>query len=230
MRFLGFFLAIVYRFNRHYWLGLPLSVWVELGLVGGALFSMKRAHPAVPYLLLALAVAYALLYLIGLRARYALFRPTSGKPGPPPDVPQPDTEIAVWLTGRLAVHEQTRTLAHQPATLTTPRSREHILMTELKRSRLLLLASSRPEEWGWWYQFIKPEAIVDLEWGQLHHGWRPQPAIRITHRVERKEDKYELEKTILAFENHKTRLRAWSDLSLDWTPPPPNPSPAKPSR
>ena len=221
MRLLGLLLAIVYRFNRHYWLGLPMSVWVELGLVGGAFFAMQRAHPAVAYLLLGLALAYVLLYLFGRLTRYAIFRPAAGAPSSPLAAPGPDTEIAVRLTGRLAVHDQIRILAHQPATLTTPRSREHILMTELRRSRLLLLATSRPEEWGWWYQFIKPEGILLLEWGLLHHGWRPQHAIRITHRVEREDDKIELEKTILAFENQEDRLRAWSDLILDWIPPQP---------
>lgn len=93
-----------------------------------------------------------------------------------------DEKVAVWVCGNFAVGEGTRLMLNEPAFYTFVKTREHILMAHLKRTRFLLLARSRQIEAGWWYVFFKPEHVVAVQTGHVASGFKSHPALALTLR------------------------------------------------
>ncbi|MBN1933275.1 MAG: hypothetical protein JW934_01350 [Anaerolineae bacterium] len=128
---------------------------------------------------------------------------------------EPDSQVGLQATGRFAVHGQERYLVEQPAIYTTPRSREHIVMVKLESTRLLLLGKSDPEAWGWWYQFFRPETITSVQIGQVVHGWRIRPAIKVVYWVEDNKERQQRVETVLSFDYLEHRSLIWADITHD---------------
>jgi hypothetical protein len=182
----------------------------------GSLVAFQLRRQAWGIGLLALTLGGGALFLVAGRMGYLRFQPDAGsRPSPPYPLLAPDTELLIRASGCFSIRDQVRYLVEHPTVLTTPRSREHILMAELHRSRLLLLGQSRPSDWGWWYQFFRPEAIEQVVLGAISHGWRPRLALKVCYRAEDEKGEQEIAETILSFDDEMTRTLAWADLTQE---------------
>ena len=88
-------------------------------------------------------------------------------------------------------------------------------MAELQPGRFLLIGRSRSSEWGWWYQFLKAEAIDQVVLGVVIHGWQPRLALKARYQIHDREGREETAETILSFDNQETRTLAWVDLTYE---------------
>jgi hypothetical protein len=216
MRLLGLLLNLSYRLSQHRIMGVRMDLLgMGAGLVAAVIcFRLRQWGWAA--LLLALILGSGTLFVVAQRSGYVLFRPDPrAKPERPLRPPPPDSELPVRATGHFAIRDQIRYLAEHRAVLTTPRSREHILMACLQRSRFLLVGQSHASNWGWWYQFIRPEALTGVELGVIVHGWQPRRALRVSYRSTDSKGNQRLAETILSFEDEQGRAVAWADLTQE---------------
>lgn len=216
MRFTGVLFWLSHRLASHCVAGIRMDLLgAGLCLVAGALaFRSGERHWAA--LLLALAATSVAIAAIARRRGYVVFRLDFGADPRAllPLVP-PDSELPVRATGHFAIRDQVRYLVEQEAILTTPRSREHIVMARLRRTRLLLIGQSRADSWGWWYQFIKPEDIERVERGAVAHGWHLRPALRVIYENTDCDGNVDAGVTLLSFESEEALATAWGDLTLE---------------
>ena len=104
-------------------------------------------------------------------------------------------------------------MAYEDALLSFVRTREHIVMAFIPRTRFLLLAASLKKEVGWWYVFVTPERLLEVQTGSLWYGLATHAALIVRYRSDRLGDQvYEL---VLVFADLDTRQRVMEDLRLD---------------
>jgi hypothetical protein len=216
MRLLGLLLNLSYHLGRHRVMGVRMDL-LGLGtcLVAAVIcFQLKQWVWAI--VLLALVLGGSATLLLAQRKRYVLFRPDlESRLERPPNPPPPDSELPVRATGTFAIRDQVCYLVEHRAILTTPRSREHVLMAHLRRSRFLMIGQSHSGNWGWWYQFIRPEALIGVELGVIVHGWQPRTALKVSYQAADNKGNERIADTILSFENEGARALAWADLTQE---------------
>ncbi len=211
MNILGIILSVGYRFSRHFFWGVRMDILGVAACFAGALALWYRAGSVWGILLAIVAVASVSLILASKRTRYLLFRPEPGtRPPLPSPTLDPGAELSVRASGIFSTGDQMCHLTEHAAILTTPGSGEHILMAHQQPSRLMLLGKSRPSNWGWWYQFIKPEAIRELVLGAIIHGRRPRLALRVIYRVENKAGNQDIAETVLSFDDADSQAQIWA--------------------
>lgn len=198
-------------------MGVRMDLAAIVACVAGALVALGQGEWVWGIALAALAIVGLVLVVSAGRKRYIHFIPD---PAMPPSslslsILEPDTKLSVRASGDFAIRDQVRCLAEHRAILTTPRSREHVLMAYLQRSRLLLFGQSRPSEWGWWYQFIPAAAITQVEFGTVIHGWEPRLALRLCYRIQDEQENEKIIETTLSFDDKEMLILAWTDLSRE---------------
>ena len=182
-------------------MGVRMDVLGVLACLLGSVIVLSQRVWDWGVLLLALALAGASLVIHSRQKGFIIFRPApETRPSPPFPVYESNHELSVRASGYFAIRDQVRYLANHQATLTTPASREHVLMARLEQSRFLLFGKSRSSDWGWWYQFIPATAITAVAFGTVTHGWRRQLALKASYWVQDGQDKDELVETVLSFD------------------------------
>jgi hypothetical protein len=217
MKFLGLLFLFFYRCRRHYLMGVRLDSLGILGLLLGTFIAWSQNAWTMGGVLLTLALTALFLVIHTGQKGYIIFQESpQTHPSSPLPVYKADYELALHASGHFAIRDKVRYLANHPAILTTPPSREHVLMVRLDQSRYMLLGKSPSTDWGWWYQFI-PAAVIDsVLIGTVTHGWRQQPALKVSHRVRSEQDKEEeTVVTILSFENKELLTLAWANLTRE---------------
>ncbi len=211
MNLLGMILSVGYRFSRHFFWGVRMDILGVTAGLAGALALYGEVGPVWGILLAALVIASVALIFATQRTRYLLFRPQLGaRPPLPSPTLDPNVKLSVRASGVFSVGDQVCHLTEHPAIFSTPRSGEHILMAHQQPSRLMLLGKSRSSNWGWWYQFLKPEAIEEIVPGTIIHGRRPRLALRVTYRVEDKAGNQDIARTALSFDDADSRALIWA--------------------
>jgi hypothetical protein len=131
----------------------------------------------------------------------------------PADSPLPAmSKTRVSATGFFEVSGLRRYLIEAPSEYTTFETREHCVMTQVPRTRFLLLSRSREDEVGWWYIFFQPDTIRSVRSGWLYFGMRPRPALRLE--IYRAVDTQD-EDLYLSFDDEATRSLVLADLQCD---------------
>ncbi|MBN1317910.1 MAG: hypothetical protein JXA42_20665 [Anaerolineales bacterium] len=153
---------------------------------------------------------------LGKKQGYVRFSPSAGGVDMPHKPLKADVELAVRAFGCFRVRDAVRYLANHPIIYSTPKSREHIMMAQLDQKRFLLFGVSPEEDWGCWYQFIKPEELDRIEPGLVFHGFRSWVGLLIKHRFENEKGKYETTETILSFDSPSDRSLVWEDLNREF--------------
>lgn len=129
-----------------------------------------------------------------------------------------DEHVPVRASGEFAVGDGKRLMLNEPAIYTFVRTREHVLMVHLKRTRFLLFARSNPSEVGWWYAFFKPEHLIGVQSGRIADGLRAYPCLALTWQAEpggvSKQDGV-TETVYIGSENPNTLARILDDLRRD---------------
>lgn len=217
---LGLYLA--YKLETHYWLGVSLKNWLWLALV---------APPALAFLgylvwpVAVLVSVAAVLLLAGSewarRRHYVVFasdarstdREAIATPGgSPPLAPlRVDEQIRCRAFGRFAVEDKQRHVVNADAQLSFVRTREHIVMAYVRRTRFLLLATSLKKDTGWWYVFMTPERLLEVRPGTLLCGFETHVALVVRSQAEENR----VQELYLAFEDVETRQRVVDDLCRD---------------
>jgi len=216
MRFSGLFFQISYHLRRHVVMSMRMDVFLVATCLLGALVALGQKESSWGIALLALALGGSALVTIAQRKGYLIFLPDSNtRLSPPHPALDPDTKLLIRASGHFAIRDQVCYLVEHQTILTTPCSREHILIAELQPGRFLLIGRSRSSEWGWWYQFLKAEAIDQVVPGVVIHGWQPRLALQVRYQIHDREGREETAETILSFDDQETRTLAWADLTYE---------------
>lgn len=209
MSSLGTLLWLGYSLNRHKMGPLPLS---GVALLVGAM-AWVGAWRGWLSLLQAVAVSLVCWALtgIGLWSHWqGYFRFRAEEIPPPRDVspPLPDERVPLQASGSFEVMHKRRDFVGARAAFSTMDSGEHVIMAHIPRSRFLLLGRWPPEEVGWWYIFLSPQALSSITPGYLLFGPHPQPALEVRYQPERGGER----RVHLAFTDQEQRARVWIGL------------------
>ena len=211
----GWLLQLSYRLSRHYVGSLSVGTWIfliGLAIVAIGLLPRVAISPIVMIVAGVGGVLTLALLLWGKTASYSMFRRYPHMPEFPADVGplQGLDKVDVRVTGSFSVEGKERFFANLEAIYHSFESREHAIMAHVPITRFALFAQSRKEYVGMWYRFFKPDVLVSLEAGELAHGARAKPALRITCRGEKRP-----EQIYLAFESEDDQIRVIADLAHD---------------
>ena len=212
----GLTYQFVYNLERHRLFNVRLRRWlVLLCFVLPAALWLGRASRVSAAIATLVAVALLVAIWRSERQRYVRFVASSpNTPGPlsdpssQPESPLPPmSKVRVRATGRFEVSGMQRYFVETPADYTTFETGEHCVMTQIPRSRFLLLGTSNPREVGWWYTFFQPWMIRSVTRGRLYFGLHPRSALQLRLSADNQE-----EVLYLSFDDEKTRSLVLADL------------------
>ena len=135
-----------YKLETHYWLQISLKNWLWLAVVGPPVLAwlQQTSWPAAA----ATSAAGALL-LAGTQwaksKHYTVLgpdRPVAVDASQRPTPIRVDEQIRCRAVGRFAVQDKERHVVNEDAQISFVRTREHIVMAYVRRTRFLLLATS----------------------------------------------------------------------------------------
>jgi hypothetical protein len=214
-RMAGWFLHLCYKLESHYVSQISIKNWIWAWVVvpwGVALFRHLSWWYAIP-----LSLAGLLLWtgiMVTRRKGDLLFEPAplaqNQDDKPPLRV---DEQVVGWASGLFAVEGKKKYLINEAAWYSFVRTREHIVMAHIKRTRFLLLAISRRDEAGWWYVFFKPEHVRRVETGYVSRGIGTCPGLALTYWPEGERNR--METIYMAFCDVPTTLHILADLRVD---------------
>ncbi len=205
-----------YQLHRHEWNGWPLDRWLRAALlvIGGLGPFVGRPGGW----LLALAAGILLIGHVAVgvwasRSAYVEFvadeSPAQQPPGDPAKL-HPQDKVEVRATGLFEVEGRSQFFAELQAYFRTFATREHAVMALVPRSRFLWVGQWPEHELGMWYIFFLPQQVVSLEGGFLAFHGAPRPALRVTYRAQKGQ-----ERVYLSFANEEERRRVWADIAHD---------------
>jgi hypothetical protein len=124
-----------------------------------------------------------------------------------------DEPLRCWASGLLGVEGRTRAIAGERASVSYVRTREHVVMAQVRRTRFMLLAPVSKGDVGYWYAFFRPDRVQAVRLGMLYCGLAVRPGIELRYACEGPgRQQVEL---YLAFEDLSARQRLLDDLRRD---------------
>jgi hypothetical protein len=181
----GALLKLAYVLRGHRWLAWPLSRWLGVLILAAAVLLAFRSRPsiwpALPWALLLLL--YVAFLFWADRQGYVLFKADAAAILPECNQREgrarhPDP-IPVRASGWFTVEGREEYFVDIEAGIRTTVSGERIITGRVHPSRFLLLGRRPRHELGWWYLFVEPEAIREMQAGYLHHGPRARTSLRL---------------------------------------------------
>ena len=204
---------LCYKLTYHRFLSISLKHWIWALIVLPPLVAWFGRIEWVWAILLAVLGAAA---LIGAerarRKQYVLFLPTESSERHserPLDVDEP---LRCWASGLLGVEGKGRALACERASISFVRTREHVLMAQVRRTRFLLLAVVSKADVGYWYAFFHPRQVQTMRVGTLYCGFSARPGLELRYAGEEAGQSVQL---YLAFEDLIARQRLMDNLRQD---------------
>ena len=211
------FMYLSYKIETHYWLQISLKNWLWLAIVGPPVLAWVRR---VSWAAAISVSAAGLLLLAGTvwarRRQYVIFEPDepaahdAGQHLAPLQV---DEQVRCWAFGCFAVQGKTRYVINGDAQMSFVRTREHIVMAYIRRTRFLLLATALKKQVGWWYAFVRPDRLEKVQTGALAYGLKVEPALNVRYRPE--QEPAHVQELYLVFEDAEARQRVLDDLCRD---------------
>ncbi len=187
MKLAGAVLKLAYLLRNHLWLAWPLSRWLGVLIFAATVLVAFRSRPSIwPALLPAVLLLLYIAFLVwaGLQG-YVRFRVDADAILPKGEqvahTPNPKELIPVRASGWFTVEGKEQYLVDIEADLRATGSGERIIMGRVHPSRFLLLGRWPRGELGWWYLFLKPEAIREMQVGYLHFGLRARACLRLVY-------------------------------------------------
>lgn len=214
-RVIAIYLYLCYQLETHLFLQVSLKNWLWVVLAAPpvlALLNLLSWPVALP-----VSAAGALL-LAGTewarRRQYVIFdEETDQDEGMTLDPIEVDERIRCRAYGRFAVDGKERTVINGDALFSFVRTREHIVMAYVRRTRFLLLAASLKQAVGWWYVFVTPDRLQEMRLGTLSCGFRTEAALDVRYRSE--QEPRRVQELYLVFEDLEARQRVLDDLRRD---------------
>jgi len=215
MQAYSWLLYLGYKLETHYLFDVSLRDWLWV------LLAAPPAIAALRYLSWSVAVPLSLLAASLLietfwakRKGFFVFRRAPVSTGDPSHPPlQADEAVACRTCGTFAVGGKHRYLVNEEALLSYVRTREHILIAVVKRTRFLLLARSQRKEEGCWYVFFMPDRVRHVTEGYLACGRRTRPGLALDYQSEDQPDR--VATVYVAFDDPHSLARAIADLHVD---------------
>jgi hypothetical protein len=221
-RVIALYLYVCYKLETHYFFQVSLKSWLWGVIVAPPVLALLRRLSWPAAILVSVAGAALLAGTEWARRRhYTIFSPTpddetAADANPSPAPIQVDEQVRCRACGLFAVGGKQRYVVNEDAQFSFVRTREHIVMACIRRTRFLLLAASLRKDVGWWYVFVTPERLQHVQHGTLSCGLRTHPALEVRYRPEQEPDR--VEALYLAFEDVETRRRVRDDLRRDAPP------------
>ena len=220
-------LYLCYKLEVHYVMQVSLRNWLWLLVVLPPVLAFVRSLSWSVAILLSLV---GVLLLVGTvwakRSRYLIFEPAQLGEGDPALSSSPagmqaakrtamrvDEQVKCWASGLFAVEGKQRAIVNEAAQVSFVRTREHIVMAYVPRTRFLLLAASSRGEVGWWYTFFMPNLLREVQPGYLSCGLKTRPGLKLGY--EPSDEPGQVEEVYLAFENAGAVLRMVDNLRRD---------------
>lgn len=220
---------LCYKLTYHRFLSLSLKRWIWALVVLPPLVAWFGRLAWLWAVLLSVLGAAALVGAEGARRRqYILFAASapgdqapaadSGIRSPHRRLPDPAEPLAVdeplrcWASGLLGVEGKTRALAGERAAISFVRTREHVVMAQVRRTRFLLLAPVSKADVGYWYAFFWPHQVESVRCGTLYCGLTALPGLELCVAQGEAGQRVQL---YLGFEDAGARQRLLDNLRRD---------------
>jgi hypothetical protein len=129
-----------------------------------------------------------------------------------PDALDVDEPLLCWTSGLLGVEGKTRALAGERASVSFVRTREHIVMAQVRRTRFLLLAPVSKIDVGYWYAFFYPRQVQSIRLGTLYCGFSLRPGLELCYTDQETKQSVQL---YLGFRDRDARQRLLDNLRRD---------------
>jgi hypothetical protein len=220
-RIFALYFCLAYKLEYHYCLQISIKNWLWTIAVGPLALALLRR---IDWIVAVSVSAAGVLLLAGtLWAKHRQYVLLSDKRDIPESgwlhagqyVPplQVDEQIRCRVFGLFAVGGKQRYVAYEDALLSFVRTREHIVMAFIRRTRFVLLAASLKKDVGWWYVFVTPDRLLEVQTSSLRYGLGTYAALIVRYRSEQQAD--QVHDLVLVFEDAETRQRVIEDLRLD---------------
>ena len=216
----GIILQLAYRLSRHFWLGWTLARWFGLLILGLGLWALIHWWPN-PWPAVAAGVVLLLYSGILVWARRTGYVRYTRLPDEERQFQEQDTPpslrkeemVPARVSGWFSVEGQTQYFVDVEADFETVGTREHIVLGRVYPSRFLLLGHWLREELGWWYVFVQPNMIRQVDIGELTAGPQPRQALRIVYTPDT-----DTEQTVYLHADQGSLRRIWQDMLEDAPP------------
>lgn len=214
-------LEATYKLRRHSWAEWPLSRWFGMLFVAAAVGSLfvSWLRPWAAVIIGLLYLGYILILGWASRREYVYYETLPDVDALGQDAAleaplRPEELVPVQVSGWLSVEGKDRYYMDLEADFETVATREHILLGRVRPSQYLRLGRWSVDELGWWYAFVHPAMISEVDMGLLHFGAEPRQVLRLTYAPDAKN-----RQTIyLAFDAVAPLRRVWTDILLDAPP------------
>jgi len=212
-----------YRLARHKFAGQHFLRWLQIGLF---LIGAAALLGWLPNGWITAGTALLLIVSLLTACRYwqakdfVEFRPAE-MPLLTPDTLPSSAKVSIWASGHFAVENKHQHFTWLQGFFRTFPSREHAVICLCQPSSFLWLGRSPENLHGMWYSFFKPEAVLDIRWGDISFGKESLPGVAVTHTVcVPRRNWFQPEKdaqkiTYLAFPERDDALTVLADLLYD---------------
>ena len=176
---------LFYRLTHHEFAGQHFLRWlqIDLFLIGGA--ALLGWLPGGWF-----TAGVALLLIVGLWAGYRYWQAKDFVEFLPAEMPlvTPATlpssaKLPVWASGYFGVENKHQHFAWLQGFYRTFPNREHAVICLSNPTAFLGLGRSPEKLAGMWYSFFKPEAVLEVRWGEIRYGTESLPGLVVTHTV-----------------------------------------------
>lgn len=213
---------LCYKLTYHHLFSVPLKRWLwVLVLLPPLVAWIGRLAWGWAIALCALGAAVLVGAESARRKQYILFsacelaRPATGDAREENGMLEVDKPLRCWASGLLGVEGKARALAGERASISFVRTREHVVMAQVRRTRFLLLAPVSKADVGYWYAFFHPRYVRSVRPGTLYCGFTKRPGIVLAYADEETGPGVQL---YLGFEDAAARQRLLDDLRRDVPP------------
>jgi hypothetical protein len=177
--------AILYQLNRHHFSDIPLSRWIQIGLLalaGIAFISRVPAYWIVASALILLFLLFTASSIYWRRQNYMAF---TEKPQPVVALKalKPADKLPILASGDFSVEGKQARFTWLQGYFRTFATREHALLCLAQPSRFALLGNWPEKEVGMWYIFFRDQDVESIRWGEVSHGGEKLPGLAVGHQV-----------------------------------------------
>lgn len=179
---MGLISAIAYGLRRSRFGFLPLHrVAMLIGLLGVAYAAFRgwRDGFRVAHVAIIAACAGAVVVLLWTDARhYVVFRTSGDQITGARGELAPGQKLFLRGSGTFEVSKMRRYLVEVPVVFWATELKEHIVAAKVRGLNVLGVGVPSAER-GWWYVFLEPRRVVEIDSGELFFGLRRRPAVRV---------------------------------------------------